>query len=144
MIRFAILISLFVALHGHSAQADELRPGYLELRETAPDTYSLLFKIPALGDDRRLAIYVDLPDGTHDAAPPRSAFSRGAYTERRTIRRAGGMAGQVVSIEGLSATSADVLVTARAIVPHSTDVESGLEAGCESQMLWPDFSFGRS
>jgi hydrogenase/urease accessory protein HupE len=110
MIRFTILIGLFGALQGHAAQADELRPGYLELRETASDTYNMLFKIPALGDDRRLAIYVHLPEGTHDAAPPRSAFSRGAYSERRTIRRAGGMAGQVVSIEGLSATSTDVLV----------------------------------
>jgi hydrogenase/urease accessory protein HupE len=110
MIRFAILIGLFAALQGHAAQADELRPGYLELRETASDTYGLLFKIPALGGNRRLAIYVRLPEGTHDAAPPRSAFSSGAYTERRTIRRPGGMAGQVVSIEGLSATSSDVLV----------------------------------
>jgi hydrogenase/urease accessory protein HupE len=70
----------------------------------------MLFKIPALGDDLRLAIYVQLPEGTHDVAPPRSVFSGGAYTERRTIRRDGGIAGQTVSIEGLSMTSTDVLV----------------------------------
>jgi hydrogenase/urease accessory protein HupE len=110
MIRFAILFGVFAALQGHPAQADELRPGYLELRQTASDTYSMLFKIPALGDDLRLAIYVHLPEGTHDVAPPRSAFNGGAYTERRTIRRGGGIAGQLVSIEGLSVTSTDVLV----------------------------------
>ena len=43
-------------------------------------------------------------------APPRSAFNSGAYTERRTVRRDGGIAGQIVSIEGLSATATDVLV----------------------------------
>jgi len=40
------------------------RPGYLELRQTASDTYNMLFKIPALGDELRLAIYVYLPEGT--------------------------------------------------------------------------------
>ena len=98
------------ALLGYAAQADEIRPGYLELRQTASDTYSLLFKIPALGDDLRLAIYVTLPEGTNDVAPPRAGFNGGAYTERRTIRRNGGLAGQTISIEGLSTTSTDVLV----------------------------------
>jgi hydrogenase/urease accessory protein HupE len=109
MIRFAIIFIL-AALQWHPTNADELRPGYLEFRETASDSYSMLFKIPALGDDLRLAIYVRLPEGTHDVAPPRSAFNGSAYTERRTIRRAGGIAGQVVSIEGLSVTTTDVLV----------------------------------
>lgn len=110
MRRFAILFGFFVALCGHLALADELRPGYLELRQTAPDTYNMLFKIPALGDELRLAIYVRLPEDTRDVTPPRSAFNGGAYTERRTIRRDGGMAGQTVSIEGLSVTATDVLV----------------------------------
>jgi len=110
MIRFAMLVIVFVALHAYPARADELRPGYLELRQTASDTYSMLFKIPARGDDLRLAIYVRLPEGTQDVAAPRSTFHNAAYTERRTIRRSGGIAGQIVSIEGLSVTSTDVLV----------------------------------
>ena len=110
MKRFAIVFGVLSALLGNSAQSDEIRPGYLELRQAAPDTYSLLFKIPALGDDLRLAIYVNLPEGTHDVTPPRAGFNVGAYTERRTIKRNGGLAGQTISIEGLSATSTDVLV----------------------------------
>ena len=58
----------------------------------------------------RLAIYVKLPEGTQDVGPPRASFGEGAYIERRSIRRDGGLAGQAVSIEGLSATSTDVLV----------------------------------
>ena len=42
--------------------------------------------------------------------PPQAAFGNGAYIERRTISRNGGLAGQIVTIEGLSATSTDVLV----------------------------------
>ena len=98
------------ALLGQSARSDEVRPGYLELRQTAPDRYSLLFKVPALGDDVRLAIYVALPDGTSDVAPPQARFIGSAYIERRTIRRHGGLAGQTIAIEGLSRTSTDVLV----------------------------------
>jgi hydrogenase/urease accessory protein HupE len=110
MIRLAILFSVFAMLLGHPAQADELRPGYLELRQTTSDTYSMLFKIPALGDDLRLGIYVRLPEGTSDVLPPRAEFSGGAYRERRTIKRGGGVTGQTIAIEGLSATSTDVLV----------------------------------
>ena len=80
------------------------------MRQTSPGTYNLLFKIPARGEDLRLAIYVKLPEGTQDVGLPRASFSDGAYVERRTIRRDGGLAGQAVSIEGLSATSTDVLV----------------------------------
>src|ERR1700692_1827174 len=51
-----------------------------------------------------------MPEGTPEIAPPRASFSDGAYVERRSIRRDGGFIGQAVSIEGLSATSTDVLV----------------------------------
>ena len=106
----AILLGVLGVFLGHSARSDEIRPGYLELRQTASDTYRLLFKIPALGDDLRLAIYVKLPGGTADVTSPRVAFHGGAYTERRTIRRNGGLTGQTIAIEGLAGTSTDVLV----------------------------------
>jgi hydrogenase/urease accessory protein HupE len=106
----AMLLVGLGALLGHSTQSDELRPGFLELRQTAPDIYSLLFKIPARGDDLRLAIYINLPLGTHDVTPPRTHFSGANYIELRTIRRNGGLAGQTIAIDGLSGTSTDVLV----------------------------------
>jgi hydrogenase/urease accessory protein HupE len=109
MRRLAILLGVLGALLGQSARSDEVRPGYLELRQTAPDLYSLLFKVPALGEDVRLAIYVALPEGTSDVAPPQARFSGGAYIERRAIRCPGGLAGQTIAIEGLSRTSTDVL-----------------------------------
>jgi hydrogenase/urease accessory protein HupE len=104
------LAVLLVMLLAQPARADELRPGYLELKETAANTYSLLFKIPARGEDLRLAIYLDLPNGTRDVGASRASLREGAYVERRTIRRDGGLAGQAIAIAGLSATSTDVLV----------------------------------
>jgi hydrogenase/urease accessory protein HupE len=110
MRRFFLLFALVGVLLTTPISADELRPGYLELRQTSPNTYSMLFKIPARGEDLRLAIYANLPEGTRDIAAPRASFNEGAYIERRTIRREGALAGHPISIEGLSATSTDVLV----------------------------------
>ena len=110
MNRFRFLFAILASLLSHPAISDELRPGYLELRQVSAEAYHLLFKIPARGEDMRLAIYVGLPQGTQDVTPPRAFFSEGIYVERRSLRRDGGLIGQVVSIEGLSTTLTDVLV----------------------------------
>src|SRR6202051_3597979 len=109
MNRFRLIFAVVAVLLAQPALSDELRPGYLEMRQTGPGAYNLLFKIPARGEDLRLALDLKLPEGTQDVAPPRASFSDGAYVERRSIRRNGGLIGQQVGIEGLSATSTDVL-----------------------------------
>jgi hydrogenase/urease accessory protein HupE len=110
MTSLRLFLTVLAVLLAQSANSDELRPGYLEMRQTGPGAYNLLFKIPARGEDLRLAIYVKLPEGTQDITPPRASFSEGVYVERRSIRWDGGLIGQPVTIEGLSATSTDVLV----------------------------------
>ncbi len=110
MTSLRLFLAVLAVLLAQPANSDELRPGYLEMRQTGPGAYNLLFKIPARGEDLRLAIYVKLPEGTQDITPPRASFSEGVYVERRSIRWDGGLVGQPVTIEGLSATSTDVLV----------------------------------
>jgi hydrogenase/urease accessory protein HupE len=107
---FRLIFAVLAVLLAQPALSDELRPGYLELRQAGAGSYELLFKIPARGEELRLAIYVKLPDGTQDTSLPRVSLSDGAYVERRAIRRDGGLAGQAISIQGLSATATDVLV----------------------------------
>ena len=51
-----ILCLLAVTLLPSLATAHEMRPGYLEIRESAPDTYDVLWKVPALGDNMRLGL----------------------------------------------------------------------------------------
>ena len=58
MTRFRLFIAVLAVLLAQPAISDELRPGYLEMRQTRPGVYYLVFKIPARGDDLRLAIYV--------------------------------------------------------------------------------------
>jgi len=95
---------------GHNALAHEVRPAYLEIRQTGPESYDVLWKVPALGEDARLAIYIELPEGTRDATEPRSTFNGGAFFEHRSVRRDGGLNGRSIAIVGLSATATDVLV----------------------------------
>ena len=93
-----------------AAFAHEVRPAYLELRETAPEIYDVLWKVPARGENLRLALYVRFPADARNVTEPRALFTEAAYVERWRIQRSGGLAGQDVTIEGLPATKVDALI----------------------------------
>jgi len=109
-VRRLIPILVLLALFAPAALAHEVRPAYLELRQTGPETYDALWKVPGLGDNLRLGLYVQLPTGSTNLTAPRGAMANNAFTERWTLRRAGGLTGGTIRIAGLSATSTDVLV----------------------------------
>ncbi len=88
----------------------EVRPAYLELRQTRTDTYDVLWKVPARGDNMRLGIYVEFPSGTSTLSPPRTSFANNASTERWAVKRPDGLTGNEIHIAGLVATMTDVLV----------------------------------
>jgi hypothetical protein len=90
--------------------AHELRPAYLELRQTAPDAYDVLFKVPGGGENLRLGLYAEFPDDCVKVTPPRTASVEGAFTERWSVRRPGGLAGGTIRIKGLAESATDVLV----------------------------------
>jgi hydrogenase/urease accessory protein HupE len=89
--------------------AHEVRPGYLELRQTGAETWSVLWKVPAQGE-MRLSIHPRFPEGCALTGDPVALFSAGAYTERTSIACKGGLVGRPIGIDGLSATMTDVLV----------------------------------
>jgi hypothetical protein len=91
------------------AQAHEVRPAYLEVRQTAADTYDVLWKVPAAGENLRLGVYVRFPGETRELAPPQGIFADGAYVERSRVQLPGGLAGRVIHFDGLAATKIDVL-----------------------------------
>ncbi len=63
-----LLCGFFSGLFAH-----EVRPAYLELHQTGPDTYDLLWKLPANGN-LRLGLYVKLPAGCINQTPPRATM----------------------------------------------------------------------
>jgi len=101
---------LLLLLLSSSAFAHEVRPAYLELRQTGPDTYDALWKVPGQGENLRLGIYVELPAGCTNVTEPRASMVNNAYTERWTVKCAGELTGGTIHIAGLSATATDVLV----------------------------------
>ena len=111
MIRRPILPLVVFILLGAvwAARAHEVRPGFLDLRQKGPETFDVLWKVPAKGD-ARLGIYPRLPDHCEEATPVSRARIGGAFTERWTVICRGGLVGGTVAIDGLSATLTDVLV----------------------------------
>ncbi|MCI0534902.1 MAG: HupE/UreJ family protein [Verrucomicrobiales bacterium] len=87
-----------------------MRPAYLEIKETTPGNFDVLWKVPALGDDLRLSIHALFPADTKNVTEPLGVFSDAAYVERWRIHQPAGFAGQTIHIEGLSATPVDALV----------------------------------
>jgi HupE / UreJ protein len=106
--RLLVLAVLLLSGLCGAAQAHEVRPGYLELRQVDTETWDLLWKVPANGD-RRLALYVQLPENCHNGESG-TRFINGAYIERWRTRCSGGLTGQEIGIAGLPATRTDVLV----------------------------------
>lgn len=96
--RFAVAILLLVL--AVPAGADIFRPAYLEIRELGNDEYAVMWKVPALGSERRLAAYVRLPDGAEVTDGPRVVTAANNWIERLTLRFEGGLAGQEFVIEG--------------------------------------------
>jgi hypothetical protein len=102
---FILLPTVAATLSAH-----EVRPAYLQLHQTSADTYDVFWKVPALGDNMRLGLYVKLPEACSNLARPTGLFSLGAFSEQWSIRCPGGLAGSTIRIEGLTATLTDVLV----------------------------------
>jgi hydrogenase/urease accessory protein HupE len=99
-----------LALLGVTATfAHEARPGYLELRETGPDTYSFLWKRPS-GGEVELEIAPVIPSGCTLLTPDRQQLTVGAVVVHGTLTCPGGLAGKTIVIEGLEGTITDVLV----------------------------------
>ena len=104
-----VIILVLLATLAPIAFAHEVRPAYLELRQTGPETYDALWKVPGQGD-LRLGLYVELPATCTNITEPRGSMINSAYTERWTVKCAGGLSGGAVHIAGLSRTATDVLV----------------------------------
>lgn len=108
--KFALIAFFLLTLWVPVAVAHEVRPAYLQLRQTGEETYDVLWKVPGRGENLRLGLYVELPAGCTNTTEPRVSMVNSAFTERWSIKSAGGLTGGTIRIAGLSATMTDVLV----------------------------------
>jgi hydrogenase/urease accessory protein HupE len=90
------------------AVGHEVRPGFLDLRETETNVFLLTWKVPALGAFR-LGMEPRLPDTCRYIGEPITVQTGGAFVERARIRCEHGFEGEHLAIAGLEATQTDVL-----------------------------------
>jgi len=89
--------------------AHEVRPAYLELRQTDANAYAVLWKVPAVGS-MRLSIHPRFPKNCKPTGDVASYRASDSYTERMSLLCPGGLKGGTITIDGLAATMTDVLV----------------------------------
>jgi len=109
MTRLRLLVGgLLLCLLG-TVHADIFRPAYLEVRELGDDRYDVLWKVPALGTNQRLSVYVIFPEGTENLTESQPFITNGAWLERWRIHFPGGLVGQTIRIEGNATGVSDVI-----------------------------------
>ena len=108
---FVLACSLLAALIAPSVvDAHEARPGYLELKETAPGRFSVLWRTPVLAG-MRLPVVLQLPEGARNVQEPTVHELADSLLERRSIDAGpNGLAGRRIEFPGLQLTITDVLV----------------------------------
>lgn len=102
-------IVLLLLVGGASLRAHELRPGFLELRETAPGTYRLLWKSPA-GGESPIHVVPILPRDCRLATGSQQQLTPGAPVVRGTLECPDSIQGRTIEIDGLASTTVDVIV----------------------------------
>jgi hydrogenase/urease accessory protein HupE len=92
------------------AGAHETRPAYLEINETGPGRYSVLWRTPVLSG-MRLPVVLKFPDGVRDVTEPVVQELTDSLVERRVVEaESGTLAGERIQFPGLQATITDVMV----------------------------------
>lgn len=107
----AFLAVLLLAVAATPAGAHEVRPAYLELRETAPDTYAVAWKQPISGG-ARLVLRPRLPPECRGDGDTVLESAPAAVIERWRVICPGGLKGASLSIDGLERTLTSVYVQA--------------------------------
>lgn len=111
-VRYFIFITATLVFCGLSAvaSAHESRPAYLEIKETSPSHYSILWRTPVLAGNK-LPVVLTLPESVTTIGEPITQKLSDSIIVRRKIETGNtGLAGQRFDFIGLQATITDVLV----------------------------------
>ena len=110
--RAACFIWLFVCvlLVASAASAHETRPAYLEVKETSPGQFLVLWRTPLMAG-MRLPVVLKLPDNVRDLREPNVQELSDSLVERRWVDAGtDGLAGKRIEFSGLQMTITDVLI----------------------------------
>lgn len=106
MIRWLLWLLLLAAA---PAAADEFRPAYLQLTQTGPADYDVMWKLPALDANTVMKVEPVFPPNTRNVTEPRSAYAGGTAILRWRITVPGGLDNRPITFPGLAKARIDVL-----------------------------------
>src|SRR3989304_9980957 len=96
-------VLVWVLAYVPNAWAHESRPAYLEITETAPDRYSVLWRTPIMSGIR-LPVALKFPHDVRNVTGPTVQELTDSLVERRGIEEGGtGVAGNEIEFVGLQA-----------------------------------------
>jgi hydrogenase/urease accessory protein HupE len=103
----AFLVCIFFCT---KAFTHEVRPSYLRLIQDTPDTFRVIWKVPAKGS-LRLGLHVIFNNDVEKISEPNEYFLAGQNTRTWTIRHRQGLVGTEILIKGLKSTFTEALVS---------------------------------
>ena len=99
-----------VSLLGNVSFADDSQPGFVEIKETTANRYSVLWRSPN-SKGKRSPLALEFPSSVRNLTEPVVHELPDSLVERRLIETdAGGLIGKRIEIVGLNKTSTEVLV----------------------------------
>jgi hydrogenase/urease accessory protein HupE len=144
----AALVIACAALTGPAA-AHEVRPAYLELRETPTGELDVLWKTPMQGD-LRLALAPVLSGASEELTPIATRRAGGAAVQTWRLRLREPLRGRTLQIDGLRGTMTDALVRIEfadggswlaRLTPQAPEVTIPVVPG-GSEVAWSYFGLG--
>ena len=106
---FVALMLIAAAAFVPSCRAHETRPAYLEIKESSPNLYDVVWRAP-VNAGMRLPIVLQLPADAKNVTAPTTQELTDSLVERRVIGIPTGLAGKRIDFVGLQGTITDVLV----------------------------------
>ena len=106
---FVALMLIAAAAFVPSCRAHETRPAYLEIKESSPNLYDVVWRAP-VNAGMRLPIVLQLPADAKNVTAPTTQELTDSLVERRVIGIPTGLAGKRIDLVGLQGTITDVLV----------------------------------
>jgi hydrogenase/urease accessory protein HupE len=107
MIRW--LLALFALMTAATAQADELRPGYMAFTQQNENDWTLSWKLPMRGGLTPQTNPI-LPKGCSLSGMPDRVIANGAAETRVAVRCVDSVAGQEIGMSAMAASQTDILV----------------------------------
>jgi hypothetical protein len=106
--RFRAFLCLLLLCVAAPAVAHEVRPAFLQLKETEPDRFDVLWKTPARGA-ATIRLSVALPEKCVALTPVTPVRDSAAKVERWRVSCPGGLDGETIEIKGLAATLVETI-----------------------------------